>query len=217
MRSIPPELRRLPEVRAVVWGSGAIITAFLVLLPLLPYFSTHQSDIRKAGAVAVFSIIVLSIVVLTGWAGQVSLGQMAFAAVGGAVGALAAVEWHLDLRARAAVVWPLGAVVAMVVGVPALRLRGLFLAVSTLAFTLAVSYYLLNSKHFSWIPRDRFSRSKMFGVLRLEGDDRAMYWVCLGALAITLLVLRGIRHSRTGRVLFARARTNGARCRSASA
>ncbi len=203
VRSIPYELKRLPEVRAVVWGSGAIIAALLIALPFLPYFSSHQSDIRKAGAVAVFSIIVLSIVVLTGWAGQVSLGQMAFAAVGGAIGALAAVEWHLDLALALPLCGTCGAIVAMVVGIPALRLRGLFLAVSTLAFALAVSYYFLNSKHFSWIPRDRFDRSKMFGVVKLDGNDRAMYWVCLGALAITLLVLRGIRHSRTGRVLLA--------------
>jgi branched-chain amino acid transport system permease protein len=203
VRSIPYELRHLPEVRAVTWGGGAIIAALLIALPLLPYFGTHQSDIRKAGSVAVFSIIVLSIVVLTGWAGQVSLGQMAFAAVGGSVGALAAVEWNLDLALALPLCGICGAVVAMVVGIPALRLRGLFLAVSTLAFALAVSYYLLNSKHFSWIPRDRFDRSTIFGVIKLDGDDRAMYWVCLGALAITLLVLRGIRHSRTGRVLLA--------------
>jgi branched-chain amino acid transport system permease protein len=203
VRSIPYELRRLPEVRAVTWGGGAIIVGLLVALPLLPYFSNHQSDIRKAGAVAIFSIIVLSIVVLTGWAGQVSLGQMAFAAVGGAVGALAAVEWRLDLALALPLVGVCGALVAMVVGIPALRLRGLFLAVSTLAFALAVSYYFLNSKHFSWIPRDRFPRSNLFGVVKLEGDDRAMYWVSIGALAITLLVLRGIRHSRTGRVLLA--------------
>jgi branched-chain amino acid transport system permease protein len=203
VRAVPYELRRLPEVRAVTWGSGLVIAALLIALPVLPYFNSHQSDIRKAGAVAVFAIIVLSIVVLTGWAGQVSLGQMAFAAVGGAVGALAAVEWNLDLALALPLCGICGAVAAMVVGVPALRLRGLFLAVSTLAFALAVSYWLLNSKHFSWIPRDRFDRSDLFGVIKLEGDDRAMYWVCLGALALTLVVLRGIRHSRTGRVLLA--------------
>jgi branched-chain amino acid transport system permease protein len=203
VRSVPPELRSLPEVRAVTWGGGALIAALLVALPLLPYFNDHQSDVRKAAAVAIFAIIVLSIVVLTGWAGQVSLGQMAFAAVGGAVGALAAVEWNLDLALALPLCGVCGAIVAMIVGVPALRLRGLFLAVSTLAFALAVSYWLLNSKHFSWIPRDRFARSDLFGVIRLENDDRAMYWVAIAALALTLVVLRGIRHSRTGRVLLA--------------
>ncbi len=203
VRSIPYELRSIPEVRLVTWGGGVMIAALLVALPLLPYFNSHQSDIRKAAAVAVFAIIVLSIVVLTGWAGQVSLGQMAFAAVGGAVGALAAVEWHLDLALALPLCGACGAIVAMVVGIPALRLRGLFLAVSTLAFALAVSYWLLNSKHFSWIPRDRFARSELFGVIKLENDDRAMYWVALATLALTLVVLHGIRRSRTGRVLLA--------------
>jgi len=203
VRSVPYELRSLPEVRGVIWGGGALIGLFLVALPLLPYFSSHQADIRKAAAVAIFSIIVLSIIVLTGWAGQVSLGQMAFAAVGGSVGAVAAVEWNLDLALALPLCGACGAVVAVLIGLPALRLRGLFLAVSTLAFALAVSWYFLSSKHFSWIPRDRFSRSDLFGVIQLENDDRAMYWVALGALAITLVVLRGIRRSRTGRVLLA--------------
>ena len=203
VRSVPFELRALPEVRGVMWGGGVLLGLFVVLLPVLPYFSTHQSDVRKAAAVAIFSIIVVSVVVLTGWAGQVSLGQMAFAAVGGSIGSLAAVEWNLDLALALPLCGACGALTAVVVGIPALRLRGLFLAVSTLAFALAVSYWLLNSKHFSWIPRNRFDRSSLFGVIELENNDDAMYWVALGALAITLIVLRGIRRSRTGRVLLA--------------
>ncbi len=51
----------------------------------------------KASAVVIFVIITMSIVVLTGWAGQVSLGQMSFVAFGAATGAYATQTWHLDL------------------------------------------------------------------------------------------------------------------------
>ena len=71
-----------------------------------------------------FAIIVLSVVVLTGWAGQVSLGQMAFVGVGGAVGAVVTAEWHADLSLALLVAGLAGAAVAMVVGLPGTAARG---------------------------------------------------------------------------------------------
>ncbi len=97
-----------------------------------------------------------------------------------------------------------GAAVALVVGLPALRLRGFFLAVTTLAFAMATSAYLLNVEHFSWVPDPNTTvpRPHLFGALNLD-SQRTYYYVCLGVLALTVLAVRGIRHSRTGRVLLA--------------
>ena len=85
----------------------------------------------------IFAIVILSITMLTGWAGQVSLGQMGFVAIGAALGAYATSDWGLDLALALPLAGLAGAAVAVIVGLPALRLRGLFLAVTTLAFALA--------------------------------------------------------------------------------
>jgi len=97
-----------------------------------------------------------------------------------------------------------GAVVAVVVGLPALRLRGFFLAVTTLAFAMAASAYLLNIQYFSWVPDPNavVIRPHLFGGIGLA-SQRTYYYVCLGVLALAVLAVRGIRRSRTGRVLLA--------------
>lgn len=208
VRPIPFELRRLGEVRAVTWIGGAVLALVAVTVPmwLRDLFDRGDGDLRKASAVAIFAIVTLSIVVLTGWAGQVSLGQMSFVAFGGAVGAVATRSWELDLGIGLVVAGAVGAVVAVIVGLPALRLRGLFLAVTTLAFALATNTFLLNPKHgiAGWVPRptDRIDRPVLFGVFDLS-SERNLYWLCLSLLLLSLLAVRGIRRSRSGRVLLA--------------
>ena len=96
---------------------------------------------------------------------------------------------------------------AVVVGLPALRLGGLFLAVTTLAFALTTSYLLVD-KHFGWVPVGRVSRPKLFGGVILEGQA-GYYYLCLGVAVLAVLALRGIYRSHTGRVLRA-VRENGA-------
>src|SRR4029077_796278 len=120
---VTAELRDLTIVKVSRW---ALLALCLVAVLVLPLFLS-DSNTLKAATVSVFAMIGLSIIVLTGWAGQVSLGQMAFVAVGGAVGALATSEWHVDLTLGIIVAGLAGAVTAVVVGLPALRLRGFYL------------------------------------------------------------------------------------------
>jgi len=198
VRPIPKELRRIPEVLFVKWGAMAVGAAFVLWLPTW----LGPGNQGLAATVLVFVIIGLSVVVLTGWAGQVSLGQMSFVAVGAAVTGLAISEWKLDVVLAMVMGALAGAGVAVVVGLPALRLRGLFLAVTTLAFSVSTSSYLLNTKHFGWIPKERFSRPAVFGAFDIT-SQQAYYYFALSCLTVTFLAVRGIRRSRTGRVLLA--------------
>ena len=79
VRPVPPELRRLPEVQLARGPIAAIVVAVAFVLPHI----LGTADMIKATAVLIFGIIGISVVVLTGWAGQVSLGQMGFVARGG--------------------------------------------------------------------------------------------------------------------------------------
>lgn len=200
VRPVPKELRKVPEVLAVRWGGTALVAAFLIVLPNLGFMG--PSNEFKAAAVLLFAIIGMSLVVLTGWAGQVSLGQMSFVAVGAGVGAVVTKTWGLDLFFAMIIAGVAGALVAVVVGLPALRLRGLFLAVTTLAFAVTMSTLFLSKKHFDWIPKDRIERKPLFGFFNLT-EQRSMYYLCLVCFVLAYLALRGIRRSRTGRVLLA--------------
>lgn len=198
VRPIPGELSRVPEVRLARTGLFAVLGLILVVLPHL--LRVDQS--LKASAVLVYAVLGLSIVVLTGWAGQVSLGQIAFFAIGAAAGGKATLMWNLDLTLAVVFGGIVGALAAVLVGLPALRLRGLYLAVSSFAFALATTAYLLNRQFFQWVPNERIPRNPLFGRIDISSPT-ALYYVCLVFLGLALAGLAGVRRSRTGRVLVA--------------
>lgn len=198
VRPVPPELSRLPEVKAVRWGGLALLAAGVLVLP--HYVATDTN--LKISLVFIYILVVASIVVVTGWAGQVSLAQVAFMAVGAVAGAKASNEWGFDLTLSLVFAGLVGVVAAVIVGLPALRMKGLFLAVTTLGFGLATSNWLLSPRFFDFVPDYRIERLPLFGVIDLNTPTR-IYYVCLAVALLVLAGLRGVRNSRTGRVLLA--------------
>ncbi|HUF33587.1 MAG TPA: ABC transporter permease [Acidimicrobiales bacterium] len=196
IRVIPRELVNLPEVRWGRIGGMAALVAFLLLLPLI----LSIGQINLAAVIAILAIVGISLVVLTGWAGQVSLGQMGFFAIGAAVAGYLTSTRGWDLSLAVIVAGLAGAVAALLIGLPALRIRGLFLAVITLSFALAVSIYGLNPEFVTWLPQGRISRPPLFGRIVIDSEAR-FYYLTLAALFLTIVMARGIRRSRTGRVL----------------
>ena len=186
-----------------------LIPVVLVALAALPSCS---SPAGAEGLEIKSRLIALSVVVLTGWAGPVSLGQMEFVAVGAAVGAVATVTWKVDLLVALLASGAAGAVVAVIVGLPALRQPGLYLAVTTLTFSLACSNFLLNRKEQDWIPKDAVAARPLFRHFDLS-SEAAMYEVALGVVVLAFVAVAGIRRSRTGRALIAvRDNERGAAC-----
>jgi len=198
VRPVPPELARLREVRWARAGVVGLVAAVAVGLPHV--LAVDQS--LKASAVLVYAILATSIVVLTGWAGQVSLGQVAFFAIGAAVGGKLTLTWQVDLTLAVLGAGAVGALVAVLVGLPALRSRGLYLAVTTFALALATTGYLLDGSRFDWVPTQRIPRQPLLGRVDIDSPTR-IYYVVLAGLVLVLTGLHGIRRSRTGRVLIA--------------
>jgi branched-chain amino acid transport system permease protein len=202
VRPVPAILRTQPEVRLVRWVGGAALLAAALVLPQL--LSVDRS--LKASAVIVYGILALSLVVLSGWAGQVSLGQVAFFAIGAVVGAKANIDYDADLLVCLLLAAVVGGLVALLVGLPALRRGGLHLAVTTFAFALATTSYLLNDRFFDWVPgsssTDRVERLPILGQVDYDSPE-GVYYVTLVGFVLVVLALRGVRRSRSGRVLLA--------------
>jgi branched-chain amino acid transport system permease protein len=150
----------------------------------------------------------VSLVVLTGWAGQFSLGQFGFAGIGALVtSGLAVRGWDFFLCLIIAGL--VGALAAVLIGLPALRIQGPFLAVTTLSFAFTVQYFFLNPSYFGdggqivdWLPHsgDFVNRPKLYGFFSTQSDIR-FYFVCLTFLALTMLMARSLRRNRMGRIL----------------
>lgn len=200
VRPVPAALAKLPVVRIARFGGLALITTVALVLPHL----LSIDRLFKASNVLVYALVGLSFVVLTGWSGQVSLGQMGFFALGATLGAKATLDWGLDLTLALLLTGLAGAAAAVVVGFPALRLRGIYLAVTTLAFSLAMTSYVLNPRFgiADWVPDGRVPRPPLLGTFDIDSET-SFYYVVLAVLVLVLLGLRGIRHSRTGRALVA--------------
>lgn len=196
-RPVPPELR---DVGSVVTTRFWLVVALAGVLIALPYFvSPGQLDL--AVVALVYGIVGLSLLVLTGWAGQVSLGQLAFGAVGGYVTAIAGGNIGLPMPVAILAGAIAGAVVSAAVGLPALRLRGTYLAVITLAFGVAVTAILLNPEFGGRLLPSSLQRPVFLG-FDLE-DEHVFFYITLAVLAATALVVRAIRRSGVARVLIA--------------
>jgi branched-chain amino acid transport system permease protein len=200
VRPVPPELAPLAEVR---WSRRTVLAVIAALVVTAPTWM-DESKIDLGIFLAAYLIIALSLLVLSGWAGQISLGQFAFVATGSSVGAWMILHWHMDVLLVLTLSGAIGAVVAVAIGIPALRIRGLFLAVGTLAFGFAANSYFLSATHFKWIP-DQFTtvpRLPLFGKLSINSADR-YYYFSWAILLFCIFAVRGMRHSRIGRVLVA--------------
>ncbi|MGH9918779.1 MAG: branched-chain amino acid ABC transporter permease, partial [Nitrososphaerales archaeon] len=95
-----------------------------------------------------------------------------------------------------------GAFISLVIGLPALRMSGPFLAVTTLAFGVSASSYFLVPNYFPWLVTTQAPRPSLFGHALL-GSDPHVYYFCLIGFFLVLLAVRSLRRSRTGRALIA--------------
>jgi branched-chain amino acid transport system permease protein len=150
----------------------------------------------------VWALAAVSLVILTGWGGHISLGQFAIIGVGALVAGNLIQHQNLDLFLVLVVSGLAGALVSLVVGLPALRIRGLFLAVTTLAFAVALDQYVLNFNNFpDLIPTD-VGRPLLFERFDLT-ESHTMYLTCLAFLGLAILVAQGLRKTRSSRVMIA--------------
>jgi ABC-type branched-subunit amino acid transport system ATPase component/ABC-type branched-subunit amino acid transport system permease subunit len=196
---LPDRVRNHPSVRRL---RRTFLATAMVVAVLAPLVYSTSSDLYLLSRVPVFAIIGISIVVLTGWAGQLSLGQMAFVGVG-AMGTAALGSRGVPYGAAIGYVTVAGTLLAVVVGAPALRLRGLLLTVTTLGFAVASSSYLLT--------RDLFRSSTVDVAVVSPGalgpfdfdSFRTDYYLCLAALVGVALVARRLRSTGVGRTIIA--------------
>jgi branched-chain amino acid transport system permease protein len=204
-RGIPTELRDMPEVARARGLLANLVLFVAVVLPLL----LPDRFAGRFTIVVIFAMVGVSLVILTGWAGQISLGQFGFAGIGALVAGGLAVR-DVDFFVCLAVAGLVGGLAAVLVGLPALRIQGLFLAVTTLAFAFTVESFFLNREYFDWwLPEQgqAVTRPRLYGQFSLATDHR-YYFTCLAFLVLSLLVARSLRRNRMGRVLIG-ARDNG--------
>ena len=181
-----------PALRAVVFvalGAGAVFAL------VVPAGSTYWSFV--GGRTLFFVIQALSLVMLVGWGGQVSLMQGAYVGVGALGTGYLVTEHGMPLWAALLLSAVAGTVMGAVAGLPALRLSGLQFAVASLAFSAAAAAWLFERPE---IPSS-LARSELFGIDL--SSDTTVYYVMLAITGVLLLAAANLRRSVQGRFLIA--------------
>jgi sulfate-transporting ATPase len=200
-------LQRLPSIGTgrVNWGGiafGAAVTVFLLA-------STPPIWIDAFTVTLCIAVVLLSIVVLTGYTGQLSLAQFAFAGFGAYVaGRLLAttdIPFIVGIIAGIVATIPLG----ILFGLPAVRTRGINLAIVTLGLGSAVELVLFGNADFTGgFGGTQIGEPVLFGLNINSASHPTRYGlIALGCLIVASLVVSNLRRGRSGRRLIA-VRTN---------
>jgi len=200
---------RVPEVlrgsmllrHGMKWLVGVSV-AVAVVFPLLPYFKSNQFLLVL---VLVYALVGVSLTILVGWAGQVSLGQFALVGIGAYLTARWAGESRWSVVELLVVTGIIGAAVMVAIGLPALRVRGLALAVTTLGLAVIAPDWLYLQ---SWVggatpyttPVQVTTVLPGFGSI---GSQLYLYYVVLVVLVVVVAAAATLRRSAVGRVVIA--------------
>jgi branched-chain amino acid transport system permease protein len=187
-----------PEFPAgYLWAARITVLAFFILVPIV---YPQKYVVHVLGLAMIFAIAALALQLLLGFAGLLSIGQAAFLGIGAYTSAILTTTYKLpfELAFGAA---GLCAGVASLMLVPITRLRGVYLAVATLGFTIIIHLALLNEE---WLTGGSFGVLNIpwpsLGPWRLKGET-SIYYLCLAILVATFIALRRLMPSRFGRAL----------------
>jgi ABC-type branched-subunit amino acid transport system permease subunit len=196
MRPMPSRLHEHPRVRAAGWVG---LTAVMGVGAVVPFWLSSSQTFLLTGIVTL-AMLAVSVSLLTGTSGQISLGQVAFLGLGAAIAYQAVREHSVPFLPAVLVAGAVGALAAVAIGLPALRRQGLFLAVTTLAFALVSQKWMLQRDWMAGVGAT-LHRPEVFGIS--FHSQHAFYLVALGGLLGAMLLARSVLSGPLGRTMVA--------------
>ena len=185
---------------------GAALVGVVVLLSWV--WVAPFSLLGTANLALAYGLAAISLVVLTGWVGQISLAQASFVGIGAFATGVVTRNWDVPFPVTLPIAGLVAAGSAAALGVVALRVRGLYLAVATLIFSWMAQEYLFNQP---WLagaggsassPTEPLGERGAFPYVDLT-ERRTFYFVILACVALAVVAMANLRDSKTGRAWFA--------------
>jgi branched-chain amino acid transport system permease protein len=184
--------------------SRAGLAAFLmVLFGLVPAVAGDYA-LSILNLVGIASIGALGLNLLVGYAGQISLGQGGFMAVGAYTAALLVLRLEAPFWVALPAAGAVTALVGCLFGIPSLRVKGLYLAIATLAAQFIIEWNLLHS---AWITGQGAQGALVIepaalGTLVLD-SERRKYYLIMGVAVLATVVARNLTRTYVGRAFVA--------------
>jgi branched-chain amino acid transport system permease protein len=186
-----------------------VILAVFPYLYTWPFFSSFLGPFRifQATRFAIWLIILMGLNLLTGYSGQISLGHGAFIAIGAYIAAILMSDYGVPVFAAVLAAGLLAALIGFLIGIPALRLSGPYLAIATLALVIVLPNILKHRLVEDWTGGTMgISLSTSHVPTSLEGmatDHQWLYYTCIVPAVIMTAMAWSLTRSRFGRALMA--------------
>jgi branched-chain amino acid transport system permease protein len=187
---------RLFRYRSTLFWYLALV-AGLLLLP----FAINDYTLSQFTFIGIYAIASVGLMLLTGYTGQVSLGHAAFFAIGSYTSGILTSKGGPFIAALP-LSGMLAAVVGVVIGLPALRLTGLYLAIATMGFAFVVDEVLVRWESLTRGNMGMYLTPPAIGPFSFDSEQR-YYYLTLAVLILTLLAARNLLRSPTGRAMIA--------------
>ena len=198
LRPAPSALRSLPAVRQ----GRALILVLLAALALLFPFVASAGQIHGGGVVMIYVMISVSLLIVTGWLGQINLGQFALVLIGAVLAAGLSSRLGLSFWLALPLASLAAAGVAVLLGLAALRIQGLWLAPVSLMLAASLPVIVFGESWFNWLlPTGGVDRP---GLPFIDlTDERTFYYLLLVCAVGVAYGATRFRRSRLGRVAVA--------------
>jgi branched-chain amino acid transport system permease protein len=183
-----------PSRAAAFWY--AVLAAAMIAAPFViePYY------LSQLVFVLIYAIVGIAMNILSGQAGQVSIGHAAFLAIGAYSAAIAG-KYGIPLPVYLVLAGAFTGLIGYLVGLPALRLHGIYLAIATLAFAFIVEEVITRWEHVTNGNEGlMLAPPSLFG---LKLGPYGFYYLCLGVTVLVILAAINIIRSPTGRAFLA--------------
>ncbi len=185
------------------WLTVAGSLLLMLLLLFLPQLSDSEYYVHLANMVGISVMLTLSLNLVFGYTGQISVGHAAFYAIGAYTAAIVMTKFHWPFWLAVPASMISAGLIGALLGIPALRLKGYYLAMATLGFAV-VTYVVLRQ----WGPvtggamgLTGIPRPKLFG--HEFNDESSYYYLILAATLFTFFIVRNIIASPIGRAMMA--------------
>mgnify|MGYP000624984856 CR=1 FL=1 len=196
------------QKRQLTRGLRALAGSLLVITAVTWVLGAPFSWIGTANTALSYTLVALSLVILTGWVGQISLAQASFVGIGAFMTGVLVRSLHIPFPLTLPAVGFFSAAIAALLGLVALRVRGLYLAVATLIFAWMTQIYLFAQPWLAGIGGSSSIQTKPVGTPGafpyLDFTNRTtFYFVMLAVVSAAMLGAANLRRSKTGRAWLA--------------
>lgn len=200
LRELPARLRLSPFEPVLRRGSLATVLVFAVVVSLVTGSRTNGILVN----VVVYAMVAVSLTVLMGYAGVISLGHWALVGVGSFATANLFTKYDVPFLLTVPLVVVIGMWISVLLGLPALRIKGLYLAIVTLAFGYAAELYLFKSDQLAQGQTGVSIVPPKLGPVDLDDpSNRPLFLTGIVLLLGCIWVARNLGRSATGRSFFA--------------